>query len=46
MRNFVTPIQKPLLSEKTIKSAKKIAKSSKKILITATIVTIGLLCSG
>ena len=46
MRNFVTPIQKPLVSEKTLKNTKKIVKSSKKILITASIVAIGLLCSG
>lgn len=46
MRNFVTPIQKPLVSEKTLKNAKKIAKSSKKLIITASIVAIGLLCSG
>jgi hypothetical protein len=39
MRNFVTPIQKPLVSTKTL-------KISKKLLITASIVAIGLLCSG
>mgnify|MGYP007048363821 FL=1 len=39
MRNFVTPIQKPLLSEKTI-------KRTKKTIIVASIVAIGLLCSG
>ena len=39
MRNFVTPIQKPLVTEKTL-------KASKKIIITASIVAIGLLCSG
>jgi hypothetical protein len=39
MRNFVTPIQKPLVTEKTL-------KVSKKIIITASIVAIGLLCSG
>lgn len=39
MRNFVTPIQKPLVSEKTLKSAKK-------TIIVASIVAIGLLCSG
>lgn len=39
MRNFVTPIKKPLVSEKTL-------KVSKQIIITASIVAIGLLCSG
>jgi len=39
MRNFVTPIQKPLVSDKTL-------KVSKKTIIVASIVAIGLLCSG
>lgn len=39
MRNFVTPIQKPLVSEKAL-------KATKKIVITSTIVIVGLLCSG
>jgi len=39
MRNFITPIQKPLLSDKTLKIGKK-------TIIVASIVAIGLLCSG
>jgi|TARA_B100000900_G_scaffold4121_1_gene3517 hypothetical protein len=39
MKNFVTPRQKPLLSEKSIKVGKKAA-------LLATVVAIALLCSG
>jgi hypothetical protein len=39
MRNFVTPIQKPLVSEKALKIGKK-------TIIVASIVAIGLLCGG
>jgi hypothetical protein len=39
MRNFVTPRQKPLVSDKTLKIGKK-------TIIVASIVAIGLLCSG
>jgi len=39
MRNFVTPITKPLVSDKALKIGKK-------TIIVASIVAIGLLCSG
>lgn len=39
MKNFVTPRQKPLLSEKTI-------KVTKKTLLIASVFAIALLCSG
>jgi hypothetical protein len=39
MRNFITPRQKPILSEKSI-------KVTKKTLAIATVIAIALLCSG
>ena len=39
MRNFVTPIQKPIITEKTIKVGKK-------ALLIASVLAITLLCSG
>ena len=39
MKNFVTPRQKPLLSESTI-------KITKKTLVVTTVIAIALLCSG
>jgi hypothetical protein len=39
MKNFVTPRQKPLLSEKTI-------KVTKKTLAVATVIAVAILCSG
>ena len=39
MRNFVTPIKKPLLTEKTI-------KVSKKALLITSVIAVALLCSG
>jgi len=39
MKNFVTPHQKPLLSEKTI-------KVTKKTLAVATVIAVVILCSG
>tara|TARA_B100001093_G_scaffold434549_1_gene432062 strand:+ start:495 stop:620 length:126 start_codon:yes stop_codon:yes gene_type:complete len=39
MRNFVTPIKKPLLTEKSI-------KVTKKTLVIAGVLAVALLCSG
>lgn len=39
MKNFITPRQKPLLSEKTI-------KVTKKTLAVATVIAVAILCSG
>jgi len=39
MRNFITPRQKPILSEKTI-------KVTKKTLAVATVIAVAILCSG